>query len=437
MKQLTNILCGTDLSDGAREAGRAAAAWAACLGAQVQLVHVIDDPGAEQDFDGSADTRYESQRTALEREAETLSDEFNVTVTPVLTAGTPEERLVGTARTTRSGLIVVSSLGRRKPHRWLLGSVAERVAQLSPVPVLVVRDSTPLVAWASDKRALRIVAGIDFAAPSRAAMRWLGEMRNCAPCDVQVTRVVSPPQEYARLGLSPPPAPDALPANVERLLRRELRRWIGPVQGSGDLSWCLRVGTGRVETDLAREAERVAADLVVIGLGRRTRTARRWQGSVSRGVLHIAEGNILTVPPGAGDRAAVTKFERVLVCTDFSDAANRAIPIAYGLVPTGGVVHLLHVVDSEESVTRRIHERLNALIPADAEERKIISVAEVSPSESVHLAILQLANRRGVDAICMTTHGRTALSQVLLGSNAQEVVRRAHQAVVLVPPALA
>jgi nucleotide-binding universal stress UspA family protein len=436
MKQLTNILCGTDFSDGSREAGRVAAAWGACFGAHVQLVHVIDDLGAEQDFDGSDTARYDRHRITLQGEAEALSREFDVAVTPVLIAGIPEELLLSTARTTRSGLIVVSSLGRRKLHRWLLGSVAERVAQLSVMPVLVVRDSTPLIAWASSKRALRIVAGVDFGTPSRAAMRWLGEMRGCAPCDVQVTRVVSPPQEYARLGLSPAAPIDALPPNVERLLQRELRRWIGPVEGKGDLSWCLRVGTGRVESDLAREAERVAADLVVIGVGRRTRTPRRWQGSVSRGVLHIAEGNILTVPPGSSDSAAVAKFERVLVCTDFSDAANRAIPIAYGLVPTGGVVHLLHVVDTAEDVTPHIHERLHALIPSDADERKITSVVEVSPSESVHLAILQLANRRGVDAICMTTHGRTALSQVLLGSNAQEVIRRAHQAVVLVPPAL-
>jgi nucleotide-binding universal stress UspA family protein len=437
MKQLTNILCGTDFSDGAREAGRVAAAWASCLGAQVQLVHVIDDLGAEHDFDGADPERYGAHRAALEREREALSREFGVTVTPVLVAGTPEELLVATARTTQSGLIVVSSLGARKPHRWLLGSVAERVAQLSALPVLVVRDSAPLIAWALEKRSLTILAGIDFAAPARAAMRWLEGMRGCAPCDLKITRIVSPAQEYARLGFSPPAPADTLQPNVERLLRRELRRWTGSVKGDGTVSWCLRVGSGRVESDLAQEAERVAADLVVVGVGRRTRTARRWQGSVSRGVLHIAEGNILTVPPAPADRAAAARFERVLVCTDFSDAANRAIPVGYGLVPTGGVVHLLHVVDAEESVTPRTYARLNALVPADAAERKITTVVEVLPSDSVHRGILQLANRRGVDAICMNTHGRTALSQVLLGSNALEVVRRAHQAVVLVPPALA
>jgi nucleotide-binding universal stress UspA family protein len=405
----------------------------------VHLTHVIDDLGAEHDFNESDPTRYGPRRTRLEQEAGALAREFNVTVTPVLAAGIAEELLVEKARTTRSGLVVVSSLGRGKPHRWLLGSVAERVAQLAPVPVLVVRDSAPLIAWASEQRTLTILAAIDYSAASRAVMRWLAAMRACAPCELQITRIVSPPQEYARLGFSPPAEPETLQPNVERLLRRELRRWSGTVDGQGDLSWCIRVGTGRIENDLAREAERVAADLVVIGAGRRTRSVRLWQGSVSRGALHMAEGNALTVPPGPGESAGLTTFERVLVCTDLSDTANRVIPVAYGLVSRGGVVHLLHVVEGEdeESVTPRISVRLNALVPPEARQRGIVTVVEVVPSESVYTAILQTANRRDVDAICLTTRGRTALSHVLLGSNAQEVIRHAHQPVVLVPAGLA
>jgi nucleotide-binding universal stress UspA family protein len=39
-----------------------------------------------------------------------------------------------------------------------------------------------------------------------------------------------------------------------------------------------------------------------------------------------------------------------------------------------------------------------------------------------------------VDVICMATHGRSGLSQALLGSQAQEVVKRCRQPVLLVPP---
>jgi hypothetical protein len=42
-------------------------------------------------------------------------------------------------------LLVLGTHGRRGPSRWWLGSVAERVVQGAPVPVLVTRaDATPL-----------------------------------------------------------------------------------------------------------------------------------------------------------------------------------------------------------------------------------------------------------------------------------------------------
>lgn len=46
----TTITCGTDFSDGARRAATVAAALAVRLGARLQLVHVIDELGAELTF---------------------------------------------------------------------------------------------------------------------------------------------------------------------------------------------------------------------------------------------------------------------------------------------------------------------------------------------------------------------------------------------------
>ena len=60
-------------------------------------------------------------------------------------------------------MLVVASLGNTTQHRWLLGSVAERVAQTSPVPVLIVRESDSIEAWARGKRPLRATVGAKLA----------------------------------------------------------------------------------------------------------------------------------------------------------------------------------------------------------------------------------------------------------------------------------
>ena len=128
-------------------------------------------------------------------------------------------------------------------------------------------------------------------------------------------------------------------------------------------------------------------------------------------------------------------FRHVLVPTDFSALANRAIRTGYGLVASGGVVHLLHVQTRNPSEgDGDPSARLRALIPLGAEARGILTEIEVVREEHAGLAIWHAAGRLGVDAICMATHGRAGASSALLGSHAQEVVHRARQPVILVPP---
>ncbi len=57
----------------------------------------------------------------------------------VLKIGVPWEQILGVAAETDADLIVVGTHGRRGVAHALLGSVAEKVVRLSPVPVLTVR----------------------------------------------------------------------------------------------------------------------------------------------------------------------------------------------------------------------------------------------------------------------------------------------------------
>jgi nucleotide-binding universal stress UspA family protein len=436
MSDATTITCGIDFSDGSRRAAVVAAALALRLGARLQLVHVVDDLGADPTFAGGDLTAYEPQRQRLEAEAAELRRAYPVTVDTVLESGAADEHLVETATRVGSILLVVSSLGRTRRHaRWLLGSVAERVAQTATLPVLVVRDGRGLIEWASGTRALRIVVGVDDGAAARAALDWAGTLRQQAPCDLRIVRIVMPSEAHTRLGVPPPVPLEGLRPTVERLLRRELRHWTGNVPGEGTVSWLVEGNWGRVDSPLLHEARRTAADLVVVGTNQRAGLARAWQGSVSRHVLHAFDRDVVTVPASARRLTGVARHDRVLVATDFSDQANRAISVAYGLVPRHGVVHLAHVTEAPQAAAEQTaRDQLAALVPTDANERRIVTVLEVVDATDVADALLQLGARRGVDLICLATHGRTGISQAILGSVAHQVVRQASCPVVLIPP---
>lgn len=73
-------------------------------------------------------------------------------VEPVIEAGTPHEEIATFAAENEIDLVVMTSQGRGGLSRALLGSVTERVARSTTVPVLVVDTGDESVAMADPER---------------------------------------------------------------------------------------------------------------------------------------------------------------------------------------------------------------------------------------------------------------------------------------------
>jgi nucleotide-binding universal stress UspA family protein len=243
--------------------------------------------------------------------------------------------------------------------------------------------------------------------------------------------------EHFRFGIPSPVPLDHLRPELQELLMRDLRSWAGDLSGDGDTTFTVSPGWGRIDAQLALLAAGAKADLLVVGTHQRAGNALFWQGSVSRGVLHKASCNVVCVPRGEikDQDKGISTFSSVLIPTDFSPIANRAIGAGYGLVAPGGVVHLLYVV-TPRAVEENSDplEQLRALIPYGAAAKGIATEVHVTSEHDPSTAIWHMAGRLAVDAICMATHGRSGLSEILLGSQAAQVVKRSVKPVLLVPP---
>lgn len=134
------------------------------------------------------------------------------------------------------------------------------------------------------------------------------------------------------------------------------------------------------------------------------------------------------------------RWKRVLTATDFSPAADNALLTAEELVRGArGTVVVTHVVEPispgytiRGSITRieeigTIAERearatLERIV-ADARERgaRIKSILRIGQPWA---EILEVADQEGVEAICLGNSGRSLFGRLLLGSTAENVVRR-------------
>ena len=142
------ILVPVDYSEHSRTSVRVAAELAKELGASIDIVHVWDRPTYVSDavMVRRPGEEHRSLSELIRENAEkdmtdflaTLEIPEGVLVTHRMCSGEPAQKLVDEARSGGYDLIVVGTHGRAGVLHLLLGSTAERLIRLSPVPVLVV-----------------------------------------------------------------------------------------------------------------------------------------------------------------------------------------------------------------------------------------------------------------------------------------------------------
>jgi nucleotide-binding universal stress UspA family protein len=141
------ILVPTDGSDTATAGLREAIKLAKDQGAQILIIHVVDELVAVSPYIYGAafEQMLEQMRVngkSIVAGAKALADKEGVPVDEQLieACGTPAgEHIVAAAKAWPADLIVLGTHGRRGVGRIVMGSDAEYVIRRSPVPVLLVR----------------------------------------------------------------------------------------------------------------------------------------------------------------------------------------------------------------------------------------------------------------------------------------------------------
>ena len=135
-------------------------------------------------------------------------------------------------------------------------------------------------------------------------------------------------------------------------------------------------------------------------------------------------------------------LKRVLVATDFSEAADAALAYGRALARTfGATLHVLHVADDmymrlggdayaavlpdlQQDVERQAKDRLVQLL-VDDDSMPLPTESVVITAGATAPAIVNYAAQADIDLIVVGTHGRGAVAHLLMGSVAERVVRTA------------
>jgi nucleotide-binding universal stress UspA family protein len=153
---ISKILVPFDFSPHAERAFGYAATLARRLGAKLAVLHVVEDPfvtGAwsSEIYVPNVPELLENLIASAERRLAALKDSpaaVGLTPDTAVITGKPAQAIVEHARDAGFDLIVMGTHGRTGLSHVVVGSVAERVIQKAPCPVLTVRTNEAVAAAA-------------------------------------------------------------------------------------------------------------------------------------------------------------------------------------------------------------------------------------------------------------------------------------------------
>ncbi len=216
-------------------------------------------------------------------------------------------------------------------------------------------------------------------------------------------------------------------------VRGLLREAASPLRQAGyDVE--IRTPTGDAESELIALSAEAGVDAILSGSHGKSNLERLFMGSVSEALAARATvPNIIVrfdLITASDDVAAPMRdlCRTLVVPTDFSEAADRALDLALGLPSecTKRIV-LVHVEDGAGDVDIRLRAR------ADQARATGIDAVYVARRGDVARSVLAEVVSHAATCVIVGTRGRTPWEEVVLGSVSLTLLREAPCPIVIVP----
>ncbi|HWN67333.1 MAG TPA: universal stress protein [Haliangium sp.] len=289
----------------------------------------------------------------------------------------------------------------------------------------------------------KIAVGIDFSPESDSAIQHAVNIARHAGAEIVLVHVGAILDHSLIASESVHPSIKEWETVVHQALaedRRRLEELRERLLGQGvEISHVIR--DGFADTALAETASEIGADLLIVGTHGRSGLRRFFLGSISERVVRLSHTNVM-VARALSDAPA--GYRRILVPTDFSAPAARALELAFDVAGPGASIEVVHFWQVPVTAS-------TPYAPFKAAEDALTTVREAmaEAAEQSGQRLLESYRRSGVDLtyhaveaspahgiqdrlaagnydlVAVGSHGRRGIRRLLLGSVAELTVRHA------------
>ncbi len=295
---------------------------------------------------------------------------------------------------------------------------------------------------AADGAPAPILFPTDFSEHAAAAWPYATGLARNSGAVLHLLHVVAPPPVAAS-----PDGTALVPGDLVEDLLAQARAWLDErAEAARGLGIEVRrhATVGAASSEIVAYAREQAVGLIAMGTTGRTGLAHVFLGSVTERVVRQAACPVLAVrrtaePAGGG----LPRLRRILVPLDGSRLAEAALPGIAALARRHGAALVLLRVAHAAALTGPNLAEAQVSVVQEAEaylggvERRLAGEG-LAASSAVRYGrtpdeILDDVRVRRPDLVAMSTHGRTGLTHLLLGSVAEQVLRASPAPVLLFP----
>ena len=280
-----------------------------------------------------------------------------------------------------------------------------------------------------------IVVGFDGSPASHAAIESAAMISAVRKCAVHVMSVLRPMSSY-RIDLKVDQSPSEVNDLRNQLRETAIRDAIG--QDDERANWTRQVATGSPAQKITETAERMAADLIVVGRSQRGAIDRMLSGETTLQVMRLSSVPVLVVGEG------MKKPETVVAAVDFGRASMRAAAMGLEMLDGAGTLYLVHVDEPVEVfpdgfVLPQPEDSARELLEQLRERAEVLNaplgvvIEPVVLSGRPNRSIAEFCDRVGADLLVAGTDGLSRIARFLLGSVSTGLVRLVHKPVIIVP----
>jgi universal stress protein E len=280
------ILAATDFSTRSHRALRRAGLLAQTRGAELALVHVVDD---DHPNDLVEIERREAERILAEQIG-AMSELRDAKCRPMVVAGDPFDGILRTAGSIKADLIVMGAHRKQLLRDIFVGTTIERVIRTGQYPVLMVNNEVRQPYENS-------VAAVDMSEPSANAIKAARAMGLIGDRGITLFHAFFP------LGKGKTSVAATDRTAIDKYVAGERDRAVDDlvaflaVNGLGGPEFSLRVEEGGAFEVISRAVEEMMPDLLIIGTHGRSWLLKVLLGSVTEEALRCLDVDILAVPP--------------------------------------------------------------------------------------------------------------------------------------------